>query len=162
MLNHVRLVPVDNQTLEPLLAVAVADADPEDVMPPVEAPAGWSPARCEAFREFHRASYGGLDGPTRNQMYAVLVDDEVVGMARLARLDEPETAETGMWLGRSMRGRGVGAAALREVVQEACRLGIGTVVASTTRTNVAALTVLKKFGAQLRTEGEAVHAAISL
>ncbi|GHJ53052.1 hypothetical protein Nm8I071_23590 [Nonomuraea sp. TT08I-71] len=159
MSNRVRLLPINDEMLELLLAVAVAEAKPEEVMPPVEAPPGWSPARREAFREFHRASYGGLDGPTRNQMYVVVVGDEVVGMAALGGLHEPGAAETGMWLGRPMRGRGVGAAALTEVMQEAARLGLRSVVARTTRTNVAALTVLAKFGARLRSEGEDVHAA---
>jgi hypothetical protein len=63
--GDVRLTPVDEQTLEPLLSVAVVETEPDEVMPPVRAPAGWSQARREAFREFYRSSHGGLDGPTR-------------------------------------------------------------------------------------------------
>ena len=55
MAHDVRLTPVDEQTLEPLLSVAVADTVPDEVMPPVKAPAGWSQVRREAFRESRRA-----------------------------------------------------------------------------------------------------------
>ncbi|SCL64367.1 Protein N-acetyltransferase, RimJ/RimL family [Micromonospora yangpuensis] len=158
----VRLEPVDERNLEPLLSVAAAEADPEDVMPPVAAPAGWSLARRDAFREFHRASFGGLDGPTRTRMYAILAAGEVVGMVRMARRDEPGTVETGMWLGRSARGQGLGAAALRELLHAAAAAGMHTVVAETTPDNVHALAVLRKLGAKLREDGDRVHAEISL
>ena len=70
---RVQLAPLDEESLEPLLSVAAAEAQPEEVMPPVSAPAGWSHARREAFRVFHRPHFGGLGGPTRTQMYAVVV-----------------------------------------------------------------------------------------
>lgn len=162
MAGTVRLEPVDERNLEPLLSVAAAEAEPGDVMPPVEAPAGWSHARREAFREFHRASFGGLAGPTRTQMYAILVGGEVVGMIRMARRDEPGTVETGMWLGRSARGQGVGAAALRELLNEAAAAGMRLVVAETTRDNSGAIAVLEKCGAKLREDGDRVHAEICL
>ncbi|MFY1704659.1 GNAT family N-acetyltransferase [Micromonospora sp. WMMA1923] len=162
MAGAVRLEPVDERNLEPLLSVAAAEADPEDVMPPVAAPAGWSLARRDAFREFHRASFGGLDGPTRTRMYAILAAGEVVGMVRMARRDGPGTVETGMWLGRSARGQGLGAAALRELLHAAAAAGMHTVVAETTPDNVHALAVLRKLGAKLREDGDRVHAEISL
>ena len=34
----VRLEPVNEENLEPLLSVAAAEAEPDDVMPPVDAP----------------------------------------------------------------------------------------------------------------------------
>jgi hypothetical protein len=37
-------------------------------------------------------------------MYAIVCDGDVVGMIRMARRDEPDTMETGMWLGESARG----------------------------------------------------------
>jgi RimJ/RimL family protein N-acetyltransferase len=153
---------VDERNLESLLSVAVAEAEPGDVMPPVQAPAGWSCARREAFREFHRASYGGLDGPTRTLMYAILAGGEVVGMIRLARRDEPGTAETGLWLGRSARGQGIGAAAVRALLVEAAGHGMHTVVADTTRENAGAIGVLTRCGAKLREDGDRVHAEMSL
>ena len=153
---------MDESNLESLLSVAVAEAEPGDVMPPVTAPAGWSLARREAFREYHRASYGGLDGPTGNQMYAILAGGAVVGMVRMARRDEPGTVESGIWLGRSARGQGVGLAALRALLVEAAGCGMHTVVADTTTDNPGALGVLARCGAKLREDGDQVHAEISL
>ncbi|GAA2196042.1 hypothetical protein GCM10009848_66270 [Micromonospora lupini] len=158
----VRLEPVDERNLEPLLSVAAAEAEPGEVMPPVEAPAGWSLARREAFREFHRASFAGLDGPTGSQMYAILVGGEVLGMIRMTRCDEPGTVEAGMWLGLSARGQGVGAAALRELLNLAARAGMRVVVAETTADNVGAVAVLEKCGAKLHEDGGKVHAEICL
>jgi len=151
--GDVRLTPVDEQTLEPLLSVAVAETEPDEVMPPVRAPAGWSQARREAFREFYRSSHGGLDGPTRTLMYAIVCDGDVVGMIRMARRDEPDTMETGMWLGRSARGQGIGVAALRLLLAEAAHAGTRRVVAETTAQNTAALGMLRRCGAVLRDDG---------
>ncbi|MEV4491559.1 GNAT family N-acetyltransferase [Micromonospora coxensis] len=162
MRGAVRLEPVDERNLEPLLSVAVAEAEPDDVMPPVEAPAGWSAARREAFRAFHRASFGGLDGPTRTLMYAILAGGEVVGMVRMSRCDEPGVVETGMWLGRSARGQGLGVAALRELMDAAAAAGMQAVVADTTRDNAGAVEVLRKCGAKLQENGDRVHAEICL
>ncbi len=162
MASAVRLEPVSEQNLESLLSVAAAEAEPADVMPPVEAPAGWSHARREAFREFHRASFAGLDGPTRTQMYAILAGGEVVGMIRMTRCEEPGTVETGVWLGRSARGQGIGPAALRELLNMAAAAGMRQVVAVTTPANSGALSVLSKCGAELREEGGRVHATICL
>jgi RimJ/RimL family protein N-acetyltransferase len=160
--GNVRLAPVDEQNLEPLLSVAVAEAEPDEVMPAVEAPAGWSQARREAFREFHRASYGGLDGPTHTLMYAVVSDGDVVGMIRMARRDEPDTVETGMWLGQSARGQGIGVTALRLLLDEAARVGAKVVVAETTTTNTPALGVLRRCGAVFQDDGTVVRAEIRL
>ncbi|GLY23455.1 GNAT family N-acetyltransferase [Micromonospora sp. NBRC 101691] len=162
MAGAVRLEPVDERNLEPLLSVAAAEAEPSDVMPPVEAPAGWSAARREAFREFHRAHFGGFDGPTGTVMFAILLGGEVVGMIRMARRAEPGTVETGMWLGRSARGQGVGAAALRELLNVAAAHGMRTVAAETTVDNTGALGVLARCGAKLRSDGENVRAEICL
>jgi RimJ/RimL family protein N-acetyltransferase len=59
-------------------------------------------------------------------------DEEIVGMIRMARRDEPDTMETGMWLGRSYRGMGIGRAALQLLLAEAAENGIRRVVAETT------------------------------
>jgi RimJ/RimL family protein N-acetyltransferase len=153
---------MEERNLEPLLSVAVAEAEPDDVMPPVDAPAGWSHARREAFREYHRASFAGLDGPARTAMYAVLVGGEVLGMIRMTRRAEPGTVEAGIWLGRSARGQGVGAAALRELLDLAAAAGMHTVVAETTRDNAGAISVLRRCGAKLIEDDDAVRAEISL
>ena len=163
MTGHVRLEPVDEGNLEALLSVAAAEADPAEVMPPVVAPPGWSEARREAFRAFHRQHYAGLDGPTHTIMYAILVGGDVLGMIRMARRAEPGTVETGMWLGRSARGLGLGATALRALLAEAERIGARRVVAETTVQNEPALSLLRRCGAELRTDGDgAVRAEIRL
>ena len=119
----VRLTPVDERLLTPLLSVAVAETKPEEVMPPVEAPPGWSQPRRDAFCEFYRSHYRGLNGPTRTLTYGILCNSDVVGMIRMARSDGPDTLETGMWLGRSARGRGIGGRALRLLLDEAAHTG---------------------------------------
>ena len=155
-------MPVDEQNLEPLLSVAVAESEPDEVMPPVEAPAGWSQARRDAFREFHRASFGGLAGPTRNLMYAIVQDGDVVGMIRMGRGDEPGILETGMWLGKSTRGQGIGLIALRLLLAEAVQAGARRVVAETRTDNAAALSLLRRCGAVLGQNGSTVRAEIRL
>lgn len=160
MTGQVRLTPVDEQTLEPLLSVAVAETEPAEVMPPVPGPAGWSLARRQAFREFHRAHFGGLDGPTRTVMYAIVIGADVVGMIRMSRTDDPDTVETGMWLGKSARGQGIGVAALRALLTEAARAGARSVVANTTTGNVAALGALTRCGAVIRRDGDAARAEL--
>jgi RimJ/RimL family protein N-acetyltransferase len=160
--GRIRLAPVDEQTLEPLLSMAVAETEPGEVMPPLPGPPGWSQARREAFREFHRARYGGLDGPTRTTMYAIYAGGDVVGMIRMSHTDEPGTMETGMWLGRSARGQGIGAAALRCLLEEAARVGARRIVANTTADNRAALGVLMQSGAVVRQEGDAVRAELGV
>jgi len=161
--GKVWLAPVDEQNLESLLSVAVAEAEPDEVMPPVSAPAGWSQARREAFREFHRASFGGLSGPTGNLMYAVVSDAGVLGVIRMARCANPDTVETGIWLGKSARGQGIAATALRLLFVEAAQLGVRRVVAETTADNAAALSVLRRVGAVLESDDDGtVRAGIQL
>ena len=157
------LRPVANeQVLSGLLDLAVRDASPDGVMPPVDGPPGWTPENLEAFREFHRARFGGLDGPQRTMMYAILVGADVVGMIRLSRLDEPETMETGIWVGRSYRSRGFAAAALEALLVEAGAAGARTVIAETTPGNAAALGVLRRRGAALTVDGDKVRASIDV
>jgi RimJ/RimL family protein N-acetyltransferase len=152
--TDVRLVPIDGEAmLQRLLAVAVADAEPDEVMPPVPGPPGWTPARRDAFRDFHRGRYDGLTGIARTAMFAIATTEgDVIGMIRLTRLeadDEAGIAETGIWLGRSARGRGIGTAALRALLCLAGPAGVHTVVAGTTSANTAALRVLDRCGADL-------------
>jgi RimJ/RimL family protein N-acetyltransferase len=161
--REIRLTPVGEHVLEALLSVAVAEAEPHEVMPPVEAPAGWSQARREAFRAFHRRNYGGLDGPTRTAMYAVIHSGgDVVGAARLTRRDEAGTFETGLWLGQSARGQGIGLTTMALLLTEAARAGARAVVAETKPDNTAALRVLTRAGADLRLDGDVVRAEFCL
>jgi hypothetical protein len=60
--DNVRLTPVDGQIREPLLYAAIAETEPDEVMPSVKAPGGWSQARREAVREFEgQATAGSVD-----------------------------------------------------------------------------------------------------
>lgn len=158
----VRLMPVDERLLQPLLSVAVAETEPDEVMPPVEAPPGWSEPRRHAFCVFYRSHQAGLGGPTRTCMYAIVFNGDVVGMIRLARRGDPDSMETGMWVARSVRGQGIGVAALRLLLGEAALAGASRVVAQTTAANVAAIGVLRRCGAVLGVEGEEVRAEIPI
>ena len=158
----VTLRPIDDERLAELLTLAVADAAPEDVMPPLAGPPGWTAARREAFLAFHRARVQGLDGPRRELGLAIVVDGRLMGVGRLAALERPHRYEVGLWLGRNARGRGIGSAALRALRAQATALGARSVVALTTATNPAALGALRRVGATVFAGGEegAVHAEL--
>jgi RimJ/RimL family protein N-acetyltransferase len=149
-----------------LLDVAVTQAEPAQVMPLVDGPGGgWTEARRTAFRSFVRRRYGGLDGPARTVLFAVVADGAVVGMIRMSRVDAPAIVQTGMWLGRSARGRGIGTAALLALLAEAAAAGADTVVADTTAGNLAAQRMLRRCGARLtphEVSGERVDAVLTL
>jgi RimJ/RimL family protein N-acetyltransferase/uncharacterized damage-inducible protein DinB len=140
----IELRRVDDGAVERLLGLAVADADPADVMPP-----GWALDRPDEFREFYR---GFAD-----DAYEIVRDDRTVGMVRLTA-----KGETGMWIARCARGRGVGLAALRRVIEEAPRRGITEIVADTTTGNAAALAILRRAGATLEVDGTRVYARIAV
>ncbi|MEV8533707.1 GNAT family N-acetyltransferase [Streptomyces sp. NPDC051211] len=163
MTGQVELRPVDEETLHGLLAVAVADAAPGEVMPPVAGPPGWTTERKEAFLAWHRARRPGLAGPLRECTFAIVRDGRIVGSARLARRDShDDVLETGLWLARSERGRGTGTATLRKLLDEAAAAGVRAVVAETTAGNPAALAALRHNGAKLTTHrnGADVHAEL--
>ncbi|MGM1061139.1 GNAT family N-acetyltransferase [Saccharothrix sp. Mg75] len=138
----IRLRQVDDAGVERLLALAVEDADPADVMP-----AGWAPDRPDEFREFYRGF--------RRDAYEILDDDRTVGMIRLT-----DAGETGIWVARRARGAGVGLAALHRLLERAPGRGVPTVVAETTADNAAALALLTKAGAELETTGDRVSARL--
>ncbi|AQS65822.1 GNAT family N-acetyltransferase [Streptomyces pactum] len=162
MVGEVVLRQVDEVSLEGLLTVAVEDAEPEEVMPPVAGPPGWTPLRREAFRAWHRARRPGLAGPLRESTFVIHHEGRIVGSARLAVRGSLEVLETGMWLARSRRGRGIGGAALRVLLGEAAEAGARTVVADTKTHNAAALAALRGIGATLVPSGETddVHAEL--
>lgn len=155
MQRNVRLKLLEEETLARLLEVAVADADPKEVMPPVDGPAGWTASRKQAFMDFFRPMLPDAS------LYAITVDGEIAGFMRMKRLAD-NTAETGMWLGRSWRGKGIGAAALDLLLAEAARVGLAKVVADTVPGNSAALGTLRRGGAQLETAGDKIYAEIPI
>lgn len=148
---HIGLRRLDEPLLAALCDTAVAGADPLEVMPPVPGPPGWTVRRRAAFVAFHRERSVTAPRPVE-RTWAVVVDGEVAGAARLAPVDGGE--EAGIWLARPWRGRGVGATVMRMLVERAD----GPVVAETTADNGAAVAVLRGLGAGVTVEGDAVHA----
>jgi RimJ/RimL family protein N-acetyltransferase len=146
---NVHLLPLDDELIERLLQVAIADAGPEEVMPPVADAPGWTPKRRETFRTFHRQRTDGLSGPYGEVHFAVLIEGEIVGSARLARRSDPKIFEAGTWLARGKRNLGIGSAMMKVLLQKAAAAGAESVVAETTAANHAAAALLRRLGAVL-------------
>ena len=144
----VGLASLDESRLALLLAVAEADAHWSEVMPPVAGDPDWTDERRAAFLTMHRDSFGAGADLDRQVMFAVLRSSRVVGMVRLAPIEDHELV-TGMWLARSERQSGVGSAALALAIDEARRVGASAVVADTTAGNHAAQRVLRRLGFHL-------------
>ncbi|MCK1794684.1 GNAT family N-acetyltransferase [Streptomyces sp. XM4193] len=152
---------LNEELLQELLEAAVRDADPGEVMPPVGGPPGWTRRRREAFVRFHRER--ALAPDPVEATFAILHEHAVVGAARLERLpDEPGSVELGVWLGRSVRGRGMAHKVLLGLLEEARSLGFRHVVASTTTGNTAAQRALAALGADLTPVGATTVTAILL
>ena len=157
------LIPLDEPELARLLEAAVADADPLEVMPPVDGPGGWNDTRREAFLSFHRRRSLNPDTAIETT-WLIEADGRAAGAAWL-RPVSGRTAmevEAGVWLGRSMRGRGIGKR-VAEVLLDAARDG-GAVrfVATTTVDNAAARRLLSSTGAELDVHGADVDARLEL
>ncbi|MFC9440023.1 GNAT family N-acetyltransferase [Nocardia sp. NPDC057030] len=153
----VRLEPLTEENLALLLAAAVADADPLEVMPPVDGKPGWNAERKQAFLDFHRGRALAVGAPVE-YTYVIVVGDRVVGAARL----QPGDAglEAGVWIGRSDRGRGVGTVVAEQLRVAAATIGARQVVAVTTVDNSAARRLL---GAATATvSGDTVTATLAL
>ena len=69
--GSVQLLDVTAGILEELLDVALADAAPDDVTPPLGETDGWNPERIGWFRQYHRAAAAGLDGPAAQKTWAI-------------------------------------------------------------------------------------------
>jgi RimJ/RimL family protein N-acetyltransferase len=157
----VTLQPLDETLLRRLLETATADADPEDVMPKVAGPAGWTPERQAAFSRFHRSRT--LTAEPEERTYVIVVGDEVVGAARLCPLQgRPGTAEAGVWIGRSHRGGGVGGTVLEQLLDVARTAGFASMFLSTTADNTAVHRMLTARGVRLTPDGDEVSAWVSL
>jgi RimJ/RimL family protein N-acetyltransferase len=155
----VRLIELDETQLARLLEAAVADADPLEVMPPVDGPDGWNAERGQAFLEFHRGRSIGTDNPVETT-YVIEADGQVIGAARL----EPNgtDVEAGVWIGRSWRGRGAGKLIVTELLALARETDAFRFIASTTTDNSAARKLLGGLGAELTVDGDDVEAALEL
>jgi RimJ/RimL family protein N-acetyltransferase len=153
----VELLPIDEDVLARLVAVATSDAAPDEVTPPM-AGDRWGPERTDWLRRFHRDRRAGLDGPLGEATWAVSDGGEVVGAVRLKRTPEPGVLETGIWLARSARGRGAGRIVVAAAVERARQLGALEVHADTSRDNIAALSVLRGLGFRMTAAGGRVIA----
>lgn len=161
MRSDVTLRRLDEGLLRDLLDVAVVDADPEEVMPPVAGPPGWTGARRTAFLRFHRSR--SLSAEPVENTYAIVVGDAVVGAARLGPLEDPAYAvEVGVWIGRSHRGSGVGSAVLAHLLTLARADGFDSLFVSTTPDNTAVHRLLRAMRVDLVREGDSVTAWIDL
>ena len=155
------LIAVDEVVLEQLVQAAVSDASADEVTPPLSAGAEWTPARVAWLERFHRDRRAGLSGAAAEATWAVVVGNAVVGSVRLKGTDEQGVLETGVWLTRSSRGRGVAVAAMAAVLRKAAALGAQGVRADTTTGNTSALGVLRRLGFDLElTDGDCVRALL--
>ncbi len=159
----VTLHRLDEPLLELLLHAAVSGADPDEVMPPWDGPAGWTSARRAGFLAFHRSRSVGTSTPVE-ATYAIVLFEQgqaaVVGAARLATSEAG--TEAGLWLTREARGRGVAGAAFSALLGQARVDGIDVVVARTTRANAEARALLQRTGGSLTEQGTDVHARFDL
>ncbi|MGG8408269.1 N-acetyltransferase family protein [Streptomyces sp. 12297] len=163
MRTDVSLHPLDEGLLQALLGAAVADADPFEVMPPVDpdGPPGWTEQRQAAFLAFHRSR--ALAVEPVECTYVIAVDGDVIGAARLCPLDEPAgTVEAGVWIVRGQRGAGVGGAVLQRMISLARAAGFGAFFISTKPENTAVLRLLDGLGAVALREGGSVTSTIDL
>lgn len=160
-LANVELIPVTDTVLDELVGIAVSDADADDVTPPLTS-GSWSPERIAWLRSYHRDRQPGLGGEQAEATWAVALDRQVVGAVRLKRTEQVGVFETGMWLARSARGRGVSRVAITLLLTRAAAVGGVQVRADTTVHNAAALALLRRCGAHLRINGAAVEARISV
>lgn len=167
----VALTDVTEPVLERLLSLALHDADPDEVAPPLGSAQGWNTERISWFRAYHRAAAAGLDGPAHQKTWAITADGELAGSIRLQRVPDggpgpsragADTLETGIWLGLGFRGRGIGLAALLLVKARAAEAGAGCLLAETTAGNSEAQALLRAAGAELTTDGQRVTARFRL
>jgi RimJ/RimL family protein N-acetyltransferase len=163
------LRPVGEATLSRLVAAALEGAEPDEVTPPVAPGGGWTPERIEWLRAFHRDRRRGLDGPAQEVTWAVVeitggsrAAERVVGSVRLRRTGEPGVLETGIWLVRDARGRGVGRQAVRLVLDRAREAGARTVRAETTSGNAGAVALLRSLGFGAVEDGDRIRAELTL
>lgn len=161
MRSDVTLGPLDENLLQDLLDVAAADADPLEVMPPVDGPAGWTDECRKAFLQFHRSR--SLSAEPVESTYAIVVGEAVAWAARLFPLKDARYAvEAGVWIGRSYRSSGVGRVVSRQLLDLARADGVERLFASTTVGNTAAQRLLAALGVELVREGDEVTAWVDL
>ncbi|MGH9001101.1 MAG: GNAT family N-acetyltransferase, partial [Acidimicrobiia bacterium] len=113
---------------------------------PMGAPGGWNPERISWLKDFHRHRRDGLSETCGEATWAVRSDGRVVGSVRLRRTSTAGVLETGIWLTRTERNRGMGRRAVSSVLEHAAAAGAHSVRADTTIGNQAALAILHRLG----------------
>lgn len=161
MRSDVTLHPLDRALLTDLLDAAVEDADPGEVMPPVDGPAGWTLERRGAFIRFHEER--SLADEPAEATFAIVVGTKVVGAARLCPMPQPARAvEAGVWIGRSHRGVGVGRTVLSRLLDRARADGFDELYIRTKPGNMAVHRLIEDLGVDLVHEGDSVTAWVKL
>jgi len=150
--SQVALVAVDDAVLEQLVEATITDASADEVTPPLTAGPAWTPTRIAWLRDFHRDR---RIGPGRTGL-----GNHVGHPCRSA--GRPGLLETGVWLTRGIRGRGVGRAAMAAALREAAAPGSTSVRAETTASNADTPTLLECLGFDLTPtdDGRGVHALL--
>jgi RimJ/RimL family protein N-acetyltransferase len=137
---------LDEETLGELLYVAMTDAEPSDVMAPMEGDPGWTPERTELFLAGHRRNRRGEQEGTRQVTMAVVHNGAVAGSVRFEPIEDG-TREIGLWVSRSHRGHGVSTQVLHLGADFARdELGAREIFANTSSTNLPAVTALRHAG----------------
>jgi RimJ/RimL family protein N-acetyltransferase len=160
--SEVTLVVVDELLLEELVEVALSQALADEVTPPLTAGNTWTRERVDWLKEFHRQRRGGFKGPLKEATWAVVEKGIVVGSVRLKTTAAAGTFETGLWLARGARGRGLGHQALSAVLAKAVESGAEKVQADTAPENRAALGLLRSAGFATAVEHGRIHATLEL
>lgn len=158
-----QLVRVDEAILDELITIAMTDADPDDVTPPLGD--GWTSDRVAWLRAYHRERRTGFAGGGDEETSAIRFDGRVVGASRLHRANPDDAAELecGIWLVKSARGLGISRTVFRLAAERARQAGASRLVARTTAGNAAALRLLQRANAAIQPgPGGAVFASIEL
>ena len=93
----------------------------------------------------------------------MVTEGRVVGSVRLKALPDPHVVETGIWLARSERGRGLGRQAIAAVLKRAAAAGAHEVLAETTSRNPAAQALLQSLGFELvASDDDGIHGRLEL
>ncbi|MGO2468598.1 MAG: GNAT family N-acetyltransferase [Microbacterium gubbeenense] len=145
-LVEVTLAAVDEQILAKLSAIASSDADADEVTPPLSPGSSWTPQRLEWFEGYHRSRRSGLAGRHREATWAIMNADRPVGSVRLGLTETVGTLETGIWLARTYRGKGIARQAMLLVLDEARRYGAHVVCADTASSNRSAQSLMQSVG----------------
>ncbi|MFC8796118.1 GNAT family N-acetyltransferase [Promicromonospora sp. NPDC057138] len=165
----VDLVPVDEDVLEGLLALAVAEAQPGEVMPPAsgesitEPRTTWTDLRKGAFREYHRRCRLNPYVPVPEVTWAVKARGRIVGAARLAQVDgDPDAREVGLWLGQPYRGQGISSEVAYWAFAAAQTMDAKRLVARSPAGSVAVRRSLERIGFEVVDSGDVMIGIIAL